>query len=90
VAEFIDVNDEIIEDGELHVGSFGGSLIRDVTRDLSVATPTLRTLAAADMAKTKALAETFDRQELRFLAKMLVLRAVLDDRPPSEGDDGMG
>jgi hypothetical protein len=86
IAEFIDVNDEIIEDGELHVGSFGGSLIRDVTRDLRVATPTLKTLAAADMAKTKALAETFDRQELRFLAKMLVLRAVLDDRPLNEGD----
>ncbi|QQS34231.1 MAG: hypothetical protein IPM50_06590 [Acidobacteriota bacterium] len=87
IAEFIDVNDEIIEEGELHVGSFGGSLIRDVTRDLRVATPTLKTLAAADMAKTKALAETFDRQELRFLAKMMVLRAVLDDRPLSEGDD---
>lgn len=87
IAEFIDVNDEIIEDGELHVGSFGGSLIRDVTRDLKVATPTLKSLAAADMAKTKALAETFDRQELRFLAKMMVLRAVLDDRPLSEGED---
>jgi hypothetical protein len=87
VAEFIDVNGEIIEDGELHIGSFGGSLIRDVTRDLRVATPTLRMLAAADMKKTKALADSFDRQELRFLARMLVLRAVLDDRPIGEGGD---
>ncbi len=34
VAEFIDVNDEMISDGEVQVGMFGGSMIRGMTRGL--------------------------------------------------------
>ena len=78
VAEFIDVNEELIDDGEVQVGMFGGSMLREMTGQLGVASPTIRLLAAADFAKTKSLTNTFDRTEVRVLAKMLVLRAVLD------------
>jgi hypothetical protein len=78
-AEFIDVNGEIIEDGEVQVGAFGGSMVRDMTRELNLADSTIRVLAIADFEKTKDLTNRFDRQEVRILAKMLVLRAVLGD-----------
>ena len=81
VAEFIDVNEEMIADGEVQVGMFGGQMMRGITKDLGIATSTLMSLAKADFAKTKSLTNNFDRVELRVLAKMLVLRAVLDDKP---------
>jgi hypothetical protein len=88
-AEFIDVNGEIIEDGEVQVGAFGGSMVRDMTRELNMADSTIRVLAVADFDKTKDLTNRFDRQEVRILAKMLVLRAVLGAKnpPKSEGVD---
>ena len=88
-AEFIDVNGEIIEDGEVQVGAFGGSMVRDMTRELNMADSTIRVLAIVDFDKTKDLTNRFDRQEVRILAKMLVLRAVLGDKnpPKSEGVD---
>ncbi len=81
VAEFIDVNEEIIADGELQIGMFGGSMIRGVTGELGMADGTIRSLAKADFAKTRSMTNTFDRLEVRILAKMMVLRAVLDTRP---------
>ena len=80
VAEFIDVNAEIIDEGEVQVGMFGGEMIRGMTRDLGVAAGPLKTLARADFEKTRNLTNVFDRAEIRVLAKMLVLRAVLDNR----------
>lgn len=80
VAEFIDANEEIMDDGEMQIGMFGGSMLRELTVGLGMATGTIRSLAAADFAKTKNLTNTFDRTETRVLAKMLVLRAVLDKR----------
>jgi hypothetical protein len=89
VAEFIDVNEEIIDDGEIQVGMFGGSMIRGITKELGIANVTLMSLAKSDFVKTKALTNSFDRIETRVLAKMLVLRAVLDERKsepsPEEG-----
>ncbi len=89
VAEFIDVNEEMIDDGEVQVGMFGGQMIRSVTKELGIANTTLISLAKADFAKTKALTNSFDRTEIRVLAKMLVLRAILDPNPkkdkPSDG-----
>jgi hypothetical protein len=79
-AEFIDVNGEIIDDGEVQVGAFGGSMVRDLTRELNMADSTIRVLAKADFDKTKDLTNRFDRTEVRILAKMLVLRAVLGDK----------
>ncbi len=81
VAEFIDVNDEMIADGEVQVGSFGGSMIREMTGELGLASGTIKALVKADFAKTKALTNTFDRNEIRVLAKMMVLRAALDTKP---------
>lgn len=79
VGEFIDVSGEMIDDGEVQVGSFGGTMINGLTRELGIANPMIRNLAIADFKKTTALTNKFDRTEVRILAKMLVLRAVLGD-----------
>ena len=80
VGEFIDLSGEMIEDGEVQVGSFGGSMVKELTRSLGMADVTILSLAKADFAKTKALTDKFERQEVRILAKMLVLRAILGDK----------
>ncbi|HEY0658822.1 MAG TPA: hypothetical protein VGD05_10125, partial [Pyrinomonadaceae bacterium] len=80
VGEFMDVAGEIIDDGEVQVGSFGGSMIKEITRGLEMADATILSLAKSDFTKTKALTNKFERQEVRILAKMLVLRAVLGDK----------
>lgn len=84
VAEFIDVNEELIDHGEVQVGMFGGQMIRGMTKELGIANTTLISLAKADFNKTKALTNTFDRIEVRVLAKMLILRAVLDKNPKKD------
>ncbi len=89
VAEFVDTNEEIIADGEVQVGMFGGSMIRDLTGELGMASGTIRSLVRADFVKTKNLTDTFDRAEIRILAKMMVLRAVLDDRKTKPDDEMM-
>jgi hypothetical protein len=80
VGEFIDVTGEMIDDGEVQVGTFGGSMVKEITRGLGQADATLINLARADFTRTKNLTNKFDRQEVRILAKMLVLRAVLGDK----------
>ena len=70
IGEFMDVRGEIIEDGEVQVGGFGGSITRDLTRNLGQSDTTIRSLAIADFARTKGLTNKFDRQEVRILAKM--------------------
>lgn len=87
VGEFIDVSGEMIDDGEVQVGGFGGEMVSGLTRELGVATPTIKNLATADFARTKALTTKFDRPEIRILAKMLVLRAVLDKGKTEESED---
>ena len=79
VGEFMDVGGDIIEDGEVQVGAFGGSLARELTREIGQQADTaIRHLAIADFARTRALTNKFDRPEARILAKMLVLRAMLE------------
>ena len=80
-AEFIDVGEEMIVDNEVQVGAFGGQMIRGLTGELGVASSTIDVLARADFQKTKDLANRFDRPEVRILAKMMVLRAVLREKP---------
>jgi hypothetical protein len=88
VAEFIDVAGEIVDDGEVQVGAFGGSMIRGMTNELGIVDGTLRSLAKADLVKTKNLTNSFDRPEVRVLAKMLVLRAIMGNKKPAgEGED---
>ena len=83
IAEFLDVAGEIVDDGEVQVGAFGGSMMREITRGLGVVDGTLRSLAKADLVKTKAMTNRFDRPEVRVLAKMLVLRAVMGEKKPT-------
>jgi hypothetical protein len=91
VGEFIDLQNEMVDDGEVQVGMFGGSMIRGFTSELGLANNTVRALAMADFQKTVNLTNTFDRTETRVLAKMLVLRSVLDTRPKTVmTDDGIG
>ena len=84
VGEFMDVSGEIVDDGEVQVGAFGGSMMAGLTRELGVANLTIRQLAIADFTKTKNLTNKFDRTEVRILAKMLVLRAVLGGEAKNE------
>lgn len=77
VGEFIDVAEEVVQDGELQVGAFGGQMVRGLTKELGMADATIEVLARADFTKTKNLTNRFDRTEIRILAKMMVLRAVL-------------
>lgn len=79
-AEFIDARGEMIDDGEVQVGQFGGSMLRGLTKELKIAEPTLRNLVKADFSKTKAAANAFDRTEARVLAKMLIIRTILSEK----------
>ena len=91
VAEFIDVGGEIIEDGEVQVGSFGGGgITRDLTRSLGASNSIIRSLAQSDFARTKDLTNRFDRTEVRILAKMLVLRAVFGNNKAAEENQTYG
>lgn len=80
VGEFMDVNGEIIEDGEVQVGSFGGGMTRELLNGLGQTNNSIEQLAKADFARTKNLANRFERTELRILARMLILRAVFSDQ----------
>ncbi len=87
VGEFLDTSGEIIDDGEVQVGTFGGSMISSLTGELGMASSTLRSLAIADFGKTKALTNRFDRTEVRILAKMLILRAILGDKSAQKDEE---
>jgi hypothetical protein len=76
----MDTSNEIIEDGEVQVGSFGGGMTRDLLRGLGAIDTTIRSLAKADFPRTKALTNKFDRPEARILAKMLVLRGIFGEK----------
>jgi len=86
VGEFVDVAEEMIQDGEVQVGAFGGQMVRGLTGELGMADATIQILAKADFVKTKNLTNRFDRAEIRVLAKMMVLRAVLNPKDPSKAD----
>ncbi|CAN5869240.1 hypothetical protein BH20ACI4_BH20ACI4_28050 [soil metagenome] len=87
VAEFIDVNGEIIEDGEVQVSGFGGGgITRELIGGLGASEPTIRALSEADFGRMRNLSNKFDRTEVRILAKMLILRAVFDSKSLSEND----
>lgn len=79
VGEFIDVAGEVIDEGEVQVGAFGGQMVRGLTSELGMAESTLRTLAKADFKKTRDLTNRFERSEVRILAKMMILRALLGE-----------
>jgi hypothetical protein len=76
----MDVAEEMILDGEVQVGAFGGQMVRGLTKELGMADATIQQLAKADFGKMKNLANRFDRAEIRVLARMMVLRAVLNPK----------
>lgn len=80
IAEFIDVAEEMVVDGEVQVGAFGGNMIRGLTREIGVAEGTISKLANTDLDRTRALTNRFDRPEIRVMVKMLVLRTLLDPK----------
>ena len=69
------------------VGAFGGSMIGGLTAELGMADSSVKLLVQADFEKMCALANRFDRPEVRMLAKMIVLRAVLDEKKSTENID---
>ncbi len=87
VGEFMDTSNEIIEDGEVQVGSFGGGMARQLLSGLGATDATIRSLAKADFARTKALTNKFDRPEARILAKMLVLRGIFGEKKEAAGEE---
>lgn len=87
VAEFIDVRNEFIEDDEVQVGSFGGELTRGLLSELGAANTTLLQLSKADFQRTRNVANRFDRLEVRILAKMLILRAVLGEKKTETNEE---
>jgi hypothetical protein len=88
IAEFIDVNEEVIADGEFQVGAFGGQMIRGMTGSVGIANSTITSLIEADFEKTKALTNRFERSEVRVLAKMMILRSVLGKEAKPETFEG--
>lgn len=80
IAEFMDTNNEILEDGEIQIGSFGGGMTRQLLGSLGPINVMIASLAKADFARTKALTNKFDRPEARILAKMIVLRGVFGEK----------
>ena len=87
VGEFIDAPGEMIQDGEVQIGAFGGSMVRGLTSELGMADSTLRSLARADFTKIKNLTSRFERTEVRILAKMMILRAVLGEKKEAKSDE---
>lgn len=84
VAEFIDVQGEVVIDGEVQLGSFGGSMTRGVVGMLENSGNVLKSLSIADFERTKALAGKFEKPEVRILARFLVLRSVLQTNETEE------
>lgn len=77
VGKFIDVTGDIVEDGEVQLGSFGGGMTRQILSGLSSSDTVVRNLSVADFERMKGISNRFNRPEVRVLAKMLVLRSVL-------------
>lgn len=88
VGEFIDVAGEMVVDGEVQVGAFGGQMVRGLSKELGAAENIIQLLVKADFAKTKNLTTKFERTEARVLAKMMVLRTVLQKKDPVPQDAG--
>lgn len=84
VGEFIDVSGEMINDGEVQLGAFGGQMIRSLSGEIAMAEGTVKKLASVDFNRTKNLAGRFDRSEVRILAKLIILRSLLGKQSSKE------
>jgi hypothetical protein len=86
VGEFIDVNGDLIIDGEVQIGGLGSQIPRGILSSLGATDMTLTSLAKTDFPRTKSLTDKFDRAEVRILAKTLVLRAILGNKQKNTED----
>lgn len=89
IGEFVDVNEEIFNDGEVQIGSFGGSMVRGLTGGLGMGAGPIKSLAKADFQRLAQTTDRFERPEARVLAKMLVLRAIYDEKKKPENAEEM-
>ncbi|HMS09297.1 MAG TPA: hypothetical protein PKE66_07425, partial [Pyrinomonadaceae bacterium] len=89
VGEFIDVTEQMIVDGEIQVGAFGGGMIRGLSSELNIAEATIGLLVNADLERTKAAADKFDRPETRVLARMLILRNILGAKVTEDAEEAL-
>ncbi|MCO6511821.1 MAG: hypothetical protein J5I65_13605 [Aridibacter famidurans] len=78
-AEFLDSNGEILDEGELQFGGFGGGMMAQMMRTLDSTGQIVRKLAETDLARTRALAERFDRPEIRVTARLLILKSFVSE-----------
>ncbi|QQS42681.1 MAG: hypothetical protein IPM63_07045 [Acidobacteriota bacterium] len=83
-AEFLDSNGEILDEGELQFGGFGGGMMNQMMRTLDSTGKIVRKLADKDLVRTRALAERFDRPEIRVTARLLILRSFVAEVPSDE------
>ncbi len=83
VGEFVDVSGSMIHDGEVQLGMFGGGMVKTLLTGLGDSDRILVNLAIADFDRTRELAEKFEKPEVRLMAKLLILRSVLDNTPKS-------
>lgn len=90
VGKFIDVTGDIVEDGEVQLGSFGGGMTREILNGLSSSDTVVRNLSVADFERMKGISNRFNRSEVRVLAKMLVLRSVLGSLKEEDAIDETG
>jgi hypothetical protein len=80
VGEFIDVSGSMIQNGEVQLGMFGGRLTKDLTGTLGNSNQILLNLARVDFDRTRDLANKFERPEIQIMAKLLILRSVLEEK----------
>ncbi|HUF02675.1 MAG TPA: hypothetical protein VMM38_00715 [Aridibacter sp.] len=85
-AEFLDSNGEILDEGELQFGGFGGGMMNQMMRTLDSNGLIVRKLADTDLARTRALTERFDRPEIRVTARLLILKSFVSEEEPEEED----
>ncbi len=87
--EFIDSGGEIVEDGELQFGGPGGGMVGSMIGTLDASGDVIRKFGEADFARTKALADRFDRPEIRVVARLLILNSLYGkpEKPEAATDD---
>ncbi|MDQ3635566.1 MAG: hypothetical protein M3405_13810, partial [Acidobacteriota bacterium] len=80
VGEFIDVSGSMIQNGEVQLGMFGGRLAKDFMKTLNNSDKVLLNLAQVDFNRAADLANKFERPEVQIMAKMLILRSILENK----------
>ena len=86
VGEFIDTSEQMIVDGEVQVGAFGSGIAGNISRQMNIATPTIKSLIKVDFDRLHQATNRFNRVETRILSKMIILRAAFEKKPAGPGE----